>query len=193
MNKRQLNHIFFVIIGPSGSGKTEISSSVFPNNYKVVSHTTRPKRLNEIDGQDYHFETQHTFSKLIAMNVLAEHDFFNGYQYGVAISDIIKITENHVAYDVLTFNGFVAIEKLFGEKVVPIYFDVSKENVFLRLKKRETDSVKIAERLALYDEEIVVREKLKAYSNLIIINANRPFEYVVKNFEKVLKKSKRQL
>ena len=52
---KQLQHPFFVIMGPSGSGKTAITSKVFPKNYKVISHTTRKKRLDEVDGVDYYF------------------------------------------------------------------------------------------------------------------------------------------
>ncbi|MHC5229932.1 guanylate kinase [Enterococcus sp. LJL99] len=187
MNKKQLNHLFFVIMGPSGSGKTEITAAVFPNAYKVVSHTTRPKRMGEIEGKDYYFETQQSFAALLAAEALAEHDSFNGYHYGVAIADIIAATEKHVAYDVLTFNGFAAIEKVFGDKVIPIYFEVSRENVSLRLKNRETDAVKIAERLLMYDEEIVVKERLKDYSNALFIDANSSFKLVAQQLRNAIK------
>ena len=73
---KQLQHPFFVIMGPSGSGKTAITSKVFPKNYKVISHTTRKKRLDEVDGVDYYFETKAsfqafflTFQKKIFINV----------------------------------------------------------------------------------------------------------------------------
>lgn len=187
MNKKQLKHSFFIIMGPSGSGKTEVTNAVFPDEYKVVSHTTRPKRVGEIEGEDYYFETQKSFTALVTTNALAEHDQFNGYQYGVAIKNIIEVTEQHIAYDVLTYNGFVAIEKIFGNKVIPIYFDVSKENVFLRLKNRENESAKIAERLVLYDEEIAMKEQLKTYSNAIIIDANNSFLCVTQTLKKVIK------
>lgn len=46
-----------ILIGPSASGKTE-AAKIMINRYpisRVVTCTTRKKRINEIDGFDYHF------------------------------------------------------------------------------------------------------------------------------------------
>ena len=46
-----------VLVGPSASGKTE-SAKIMMNKYpisRVVTCTTRPQRINEIDEFDYHF------------------------------------------------------------------------------------------------------------------------------------------
>jgi guanylate kinase len=47
----------FVIVGKSGSGKSTLAESVCKrlSISNVVMTTTRPKRINEIDGLDYHF------------------------------------------------------------------------------------------------------------------------------------------
>ena len=55
-----------VLIGPSASGKTE-SAKIMINRYpisRVVTCTTRKKRINEIDGFDYHFFSIEEFNKL---------------------------------------------------------------------------------------------------------------------------------
>jgi guanylate kinase len=68
----------FCIIGPSCSGKdtafktimlhTEISDKLS----KIVPYTTRPKRVNEINGVDYNFITNDQYTELEESNQLAE-------------------------------------------------------------------------------------------------------------------------
>lgn len=48
-----------VVVGPSGCGKGTLISKLllaFPDHFGFsVSHTSRPPRLGEVDGKDYHF------------------------------------------------------------------------------------------------------------------------------------------
>ena len=58
----------FVIAAPSGAGKTSLVKATLerePNLRVCVSHTTRAKRPNEIDGRDYHFVSQERFKAMI--------------------------------------------------------------------------------------------------------------------------------
>lgn len=186
MTNPSLQHLFFIIIGPSGSGKTKVAEAVFPKDYKVISHTTRPKRLGEQEGVDYYFETQEQFQNLIQSNALAEYDTYNGQKYGVGIDELLRKTSKHCAYDVLTFQGFEAIEKLFKPMVVPIFLDVSKENVLTRLQERGDLPEIIKERSALYDQEIKNKEKIIHYPQHFIIDANQPFDCVVKSLAHIV-------
>lgn len=186
MTKKKLKHPFFVIIGPSGSGKTKVAEAVFPADYKVISHTTRPIRKEEIDGIDYYFETEQQFEQLIKNQALAEHDCYHGYQYGVGTFDLLEKTSDHYAFDVLTFNGFQEIEKIFGEQVIPIFLDVSKENVLSRLKEREENNELIEERLALYEQEVKNKGKISSYPNAHLVDADLSFEAVVKAVKQIV-------
>ena len=140
-------------MGPSGSGKTAITSKVFPKTIKL-SRILRGKRLDEVDGVDYYFETKASFQTLIETNQLVEYDFYHGNYYGVGVDAIVETTKEHPAYNALTFPGFQAVFERFGESVIPV-FDVSKENIYQRLKQRESDPKIIEERLNLYDQEIL--------------------------------------
>ena len=51
-----------ILIGPSASGKTEIAQ-ILEKKYnlkKVITHTTREKRINEKDNIDYYFVNKET-------------------------------------------------------------------------------------------------------------------------------------
>lgn len=187
--RKKLNHPFFVIIGPSGSGKTRVAEAVFPVEYKVISYTTRPIRKEEQDGVDYYFKTKNDFRDLLCSEALAEFDTYHGNQYGVGILELINKTENHYAYDVLTIKGFQAIEKQFGNMVIPIFLEVSKKNVLSRLQIREENNKVVMERGALYDQESQNIDKLRAYQNYYLIDANQPFEEVVKEVKQIVTKN----
>ncbi|MEI5989110.1 hypothetical protein A5881_000598 [Enterococcus termitis] len=186
MERKKLKHPFFVIIGPSGSGKTRVAEAAFPAEYKVISHTTRPIRKEEVDGVDYYFETKEGFQRLLSTDALAEYDTYHGNQYGVGIAELIQKTTNHYAYDVLTIKGFQKIEQQFGDMIIPIFLEVSKKNVLSRLQKREMDSSLIKQRGALYDQESQNKNKVITYPNHYIINANQPFEQVVKEVKQIV-------
>ena len=56
-----------LLAGPSASGKTEIAKILMKDFgiRKVVTHTTRPPRIGEKDGVDYHFVTREEFEAAV--------------------------------------------------------------------------------------------------------------------------------
>jgi guanylate kinase len=66
----------FVIAAPSGAGKTSLAKAALerePNLRVCVSHTTRARRTNEVDGRDYHFVTVDQFKEMIAADGFLEY------------------------------------------------------------------------------------------------------------------------
>jgi len=66
----------FVIAAPSGAGKTSLVKAALarePNLRVCVSHTTRARRANEVDGRDYHFVTVDRFKEMIAADGFLEY------------------------------------------------------------------------------------------------------------------------
>ena len=64
-----------VLTGKTCSGKNALKNILVKKyNYKpVVTVTSRPPRINEVDGKDYYFVTKDQFLKLIDMGVFAEY------------------------------------------------------------------------------------------------------------------------
>lgn len=69
-----------LIAGPSGAGKTTISNYLTKhfNIPRVVTHTTRPIREDEVENESYFFENDDSFAKLHFF----EHVHYGEYQYG---------------------------------------------------------------------------------------------------------------
>ena len=68
------NKSLLIISAPSGTGKTTVVRKLIqdnPNMVASISYTTRSKRDNEIDGDDYRFVSIPVFEAMAA-----EHAFF---------------------------------------------------------------------------------------------------------------------
>ena len=92
----------FNISAPSGAGKTSLVKALMANMPELklsISHTTRPMRSGEEDGQDYFFIDKATFKKMIAEGAFLEHaDVFGNY-YGTSQAIVEK--QLSLGHDVL--------------------------------------------------------------------------------------------
>lgn len=76
-----------VVAAPSGTGKTTVCREVVERDPGIVfsvSHTTRPRRAEEQDGEDYHFVTSEQFQRLVADGAFLEWAEYNGCEYGTS-------------------------------------------------------------------------------------------------------------
>ena len=93
MNKKDTNKHepnFFVISAPSGAGKTSLVKALINQTADckaAISHTTRPKRSEEIDGRDYYFVSDHEFSELDAKGGFLESAKVFDYSYGTSLDE----------------------------------------------------------------------------------------------------------
>ncbi|MFT6275613.1 MAG: guanylate kinase, partial [Halioglobus sp.] len=55
----------YTLSAPSGAGKTSLVAALTDGSTTIkvsVSHTTRARRPGEVDGENYHFVSEPTFS-----------------------------------------------------------------------------------------------------------------------------------
>ena len=72
-----------VLSGASASGKTEVAK-ILAAKYgliKVITTTTRPMRVGEVDGKDYFFISKEKFEELIRNDEFVEFTIYNGNYY----------------------------------------------------------------------------------------------------------------
>ena len=77
----------FVIAAASGTGKTSLVKALVKREPSLgfsVSHTTRPRRANEVDGRDYRFVDRATFERMIAADAFLEHASVFDNLYGTS-------------------------------------------------------------------------------------------------------------
>lgn len=121
-----------ILIGKSGSGKDYLLKYMVHNGFtSLVSHTTRPKRENEVDCTDYYFVSVTEF--------LASNDFIetrsydtelNGekhtWYYGLSNRELDRNKDKNIVtiFDIPGANEFI---KNTGIDCNIIYLDVSDE------------------------------------------------------------------
>ena len=121
-----------IFVAPSGSGKSSMINRIhddFPQFHWSVSHTTRPKREGEVDGEHYFFVSREEFLREKDNGTYIEHAFVHGNYYGTS-KDFIdrKMAQKHLLLLDLDIQGADAFKKIFHDdcKVIFIAPPVSK-------------------------------------------------------------------
>lgn len=124
--------MIIVLLGASSSGKSTIENILSQNfGYeKIVSYTTRPQRLGETNGKDYHFITNEQFQDSLRKGLFAEYDEYSQERfYGTLKSDYKK--GNKVV--VLTPNGLRQLKKnCHDDDIYSVFVDA---NLGTRIKR----------------------------------------------------------
>ncbi len=145
MNIGKTNKLI-IISSPSGAGKTTLCKLLIKKmkNIKLsVSFTSRSKRLNEIEGKDYHFVSRKKFEILKKQNFFIETAKNFNNLYGSPFSIINKADKNkqHLLFDI-DWKGARKIRKFYDKSRIIDFFILppSKLELKRRLIKRGRDN-----------------------------------------------------
>jgi guanylate kinase len=97
MNQPAHKPLLIVISAPSGAGKTTLCERLrgeFPSIAYSVSCTTRPPRVGEINGKNYHFIDEDAFQARLEEGHFLEHAVVHGHRYGTPRDDVLKALDN---------------------------------------------------------------------------------------------------
>lgn len=100
MKKRQ--GLLIILSSPSGAGKSTLARRLRawdPSISFSVSATTRPPRVSEADGADYHFVSEQEFKRMVAEDEMLEHAHVFGNFYGSPTAPVRKAID--AGHDVL--------------------------------------------------------------------------------------------
>src|SRR5438874_889951 len=149
-----------VLSSPSGAGKTTITHRLIARDPTIslsVSVTTRPPRLGEVDGQDYHFIGQARFDHMVEAGELLEHATVFGHCYGTPRRPIeAAVAAGHDIVTDIDWQGTQQLTGGLGSDVVSVFVlppDIAALEA--RLQQRAQDSPAIvAARMAKSAEEM---------------------------------------
>jgi guanylate kinase len=140
----------FYIMGKSSSGKDTIYKKLIAdtslNLKRIVPYTTRPIRMGERDGIEYHFTDIDGMDRLKADNKIIEcrsYDTVYGtWYYFTAKDDHIDLNDNDYLI-IGTLESYVNTRDYFGaDKVIPIYIELDDGKRLERAIKRERSQPK---------------------------------------------------
>jgi guanylate kinase len=152
------DRIFFLVSGPSGTGKTTLLRRVLSDVEglkKLVSTTTRQRRANEREGEDYYFVSKREFERMIEKARMVEWKRIFGDYYGLTRSELTRHPDYDAIFDmdVKGKNDFLRTTSVDCVTIflMPPSFEIVKE----RLKSRnDLTPSSIEKRLARAKEEI---------------------------------------
>ena len=133
-----------ILVGPSASGKTEVAN-ILINKYQMVrmiTYTTRPIRVGEVDGVSYHFVTKDEFIKLKENDEFVETVFYNDNYYGTRKSDV---KNNKIV--ILEPSGLNAFNQKMRNEVVSFYLNTNEVERINRMIYRKDKKEDIDKRI----------------------------------------------
>jgi len=144
--------LLIILSSPSGAGKSTHTKRLRtwdPTIRFSVSATTRTPRAGEVDGVDYHFETENDFKRLVADNKMLEHAHVFGNFYGSPMEPVQRAINEGV--DVLFDVDWQGAEQIkdspLGQHVLSVFFlPPSIHELRRRLESRGQDSVEVIDK-----------------------------------------------
>jgi len=173
----------FIISGPSGVGKSTLVRQVLADLEGLefsVSHTTRPKRSGEIEGQDYYFIDQNEFETMIREDRFIEWAVVHGNYYGTSKREIEKKAAlGDVILDI-DVQGAQQIKDKMKRGIFIFIFPPSFEELKKRLYKRGESEAALRKRLE------TARKELRFYSQFDYLIINDQLEKAVTELKAVI-------
>ena len=140
----------FVVAAASGTGKTSLVRELtqrVPGLGFSVSHTTRPRRPNEVDGRDYHFVDRIAFQHMIDADEFLEYASVFDNLYGTARPQVEAALD--AGRDLLLeidWQGAQQIRARMPEAIDVFILPPSRAALSERLTNRRTDSAEVIAR-----------------------------------------------
>lgn len=133
-----------ILVGASASGKTEVAKLLGRKYHirKVVTHTTRAMRQNEVNDVDYHFVDVATFIELKNDGAFVETTIYNGNYYGTSKKEI---SDDSVL--IVDPNGLKSFQDLHDPRIVTFYMFASEKTRLSRMRERGDSEEKAQSRI----------------------------------------------
>jgi guanylate kinase len=135
----------YVVTAPSGTGKTTLNRRLIqdiPDLTLSVSHTTRPVRPGEINGDHYWFTSVESFKEDIEHHKMLEWAEVFGNYYGTSLSELNRIHQKGCrALLEIDVQGWAQARVKIPEALGIFILPPSISDLWKRLSARGTDSL----------------------------------------------------
>lgn len=188
----------FCITGKSGTGKDTVFNSIMgkkiPDLEPVVTYTTRPKRVNETEGREYHFTDNETLEALEREGRVIEkrtyHTVHGDWNYFTCEIDMSQ------SGDFIMIGTPDVVDRLYEhydrDTVVVIYLELDDRERLLRCinreaQQKEPDYSEVCRRY-LADEKDFFKGRSERYKFFFRINSFKKNEENVEECIDIIKK-----
>ncbi|MGB2257105.1 MAG: guanylate kinase [Flavobacteriaceae bacterium] len=193
MSCNNFNGKLIVFSAPSGAGKTSIVKYLVEQDELnlgfSISATSRKKRGEEINGEDYYFLSTDEFKSHIKSDSFLEwEEVYRDNFYGTLKSEVERIwgLGKHVIFDI-DVSGGLRIKRKYPEDTIAIFVKPpSIDELKIRLKKRKTETEnKINMRISKASAEMATADLFDlVIENKILKSAQKEARNIVLDFIK---------
>lgn len=150
--------LFVVVSGPAGVGKGSVVRKTMDHDESIVlsvSATSRPPRVNEIEGINYFFKTREQFESMIRNNELLEWVEYCGNYYGTPREWVCReVGKGSAVILEIEVDGAINVRRLFPDCILCFVIPPDFRELEKRLRGRGTETDEsIKARLARAIEE----------------------------------------
>ena len=132
-----------VLVGRAASGKDFFKNYLIEKGFiPSVSHTTRPMRDGEINGDTYEFVSEEDFTFMTCNDQFFEYKMFNGWGYGTS-----QLMWDTAEVFIFTPEGIRSLPQSDIDESTIVYFDIPMDVRMSRMEER-SDCDSISRRLA---------------------------------------------
>lgn len=151
--------MLIILTAPSGTGKSTVAARVLKARPKIafsVSHTTRPARAGEVEGESYYFVNDADFDAMVEEDAFAEWAHVHARRYGTSKAEVARRLD--AGFDVLFDidpQGGIQLMEVYPDAVTIFMVPPALESLASRLRGRGTESAEQMEiRLGVARREI---------------------------------------
>jgi guanylate kinase len=179
--------LLIVISGPSGAGKDTVMQCMkergMPFHF-VVTATTRPRRSNEVNGEDYFFVSKEEFARMIEEDELIEYAVVYGDYKGIPKQQVREALSS--GKDVVMrvdVQGAETVRKLVPNAILIFMTVDNEQELERRLRERKTETAEeLALRIATARKEL---QRVEAF-DYVVVNADDHLEQAVDTIQAII-------
>lgn len=175
----------FILAAASGTGKTSLARALvdrLPDVALSISHTTRPPRPGERDGEHYHFIGAEEFQAMVDRGEFLEHAEVFGNRYGTSRAAVEELLARgkRVIFDI-DWQGARAIKRVWPQAQSIFLLPPSRAALEQRLKNRRQDAPDvIAQRMRAAIDE------MRHYAEFDYVVVNDQFDRALTELEAIV-------
>lgn len=183
--------VLMCVSGPSGVGKTTVCKRLADrlDAFLSVSMTTRPRRPDERDGEDYFFVSEEEFRRRLERGEVLEYAcVYGGRYYGTPAGPVRKaLAEGRAVILEIEIEGTLQVKRRIPEAIgVYMLAPTAAEQRDRLIGRRQDSADSIRERLSKADGEIRWAQDCGAYRHFLV---NETVEGTVNEIVRIVRES----
>ena len=179
-----------VISAPSGAGKTSLVKALLERDNRLavsVSHTTRRRRRDEIDGRHYFFVKEKQFDEMRDEGAFLEHATVFGNAYGTSHEEVARtLAHGRDVVLEIDWQGAAQVRARFPNALSIFVLPPSMDALLQRLKVRGQDR---AEEIARRWRQAV--DDISHYDEFDYVVVNNEFDEALKKLASIIDAERR--